>query len=113
MEFPIITKLGGFEAVLAILEARRGKRPSHFSLRKWSRERKMPAVICMTLMEECRARGIACDVTECQLPAVLPRGRPWPVRPKATVVAPGRASKGKTEAKPRGRAAAPRKRGRK
>lgn len=56
--FPIFTKLGGESAVLEILSGRSGRRPTPEAVRMWKRQRRIPALRAIELLDECWGRGI-------------------------------------------------------
>jgi hypothetical protein len=62
--FSIFKKLGGENLSLDIIAAARGKRPSADLLNKWRRERRIPPIRAVVLLDECGRRGIAASYGE-------------------------------------------------
>jgi hypothetical protein len=56
--FPIVTKLGGFEAVLKIIAKRTGRQLNPISVKNWQTAGKIPGHKMAVLIAEAEARGI-------------------------------------------------------
>lgn len=59
--FAIFDKLGGKDAALNVIERRLNWKPSKDTVKKWRANRRISPRAALTLIEECKERGIACD----------------------------------------------------
>ena len=66
--FAIFDKLGGLDAALDVLERRRGLRPQINAIRAWRRNKALPAINVLYLMQEAEERGIAVEVSDFAIP---------------------------------------------
>jgi hypothetical protein len=57
--FKIFDKLGGEKKSLDIIEKAEGKRPSGYARELWRKQRRIPAIRAVLLLDECTRRGIA------------------------------------------------------
>lgn len=62
--FRIFDKLGGENSSLDIITAADGKRPSADLLSKWKRDRRIPPIRAVVLLDECKRRGIEASYRE-------------------------------------------------
>jgi hypothetical protein len=57
-------KLGGEKKSLDIIEKAEGKRPSGYARELWRKQRRIPAIRAVLLLDECTRRGIAATYAE-------------------------------------------------
>jgi hypothetical protein len=62
--FRIFDKLGGEKKSLDIIEKAEGKRPSGYVHELWRKQRRIPAIRAVLLLDECKRRGIAATYAE-------------------------------------------------
>lgn len=63
--FSIFDKLGGRDACVALLGDKRGKPLTRHAVEKWVANKRLPPWVSVALMEECQARGIPFDLSDC------------------------------------------------
>lgn len=56
--FQIFEKLGGEREALAILKAAEGRYPSVYARADWEKQRRIPPLRAVVLLDECSRRGV-------------------------------------------------------